>query len=223
MDPFGLNPPCTATWDGVPCFVIGADPGLRSPGSDPFAGAGGGTGGPHPFIPLDPLSGPCPLQRDCLDPGGAPVSLAPPSLRRSGESFLQCVQRNSSKFSVAGLLDAVFGASISESFLGNLVAGNDITGLVVGLTGSSESNATEGVAAVTSGSLTHVVPEATGSPFLTSGPNGLQRLFPKVGRPAQALLRSGALKETLEAVSGAAQVKLGVDALFAAALAVACR
>jgi hypothetical protein len=144
-------------------------------------------------------------------------------LRKPGETFLQCVQANSSKFSLAGVFDSVFKTHVSETFLGNLAGGNDITGLVVGLTGTSDSNATEGLAAVTTESATHGVLAGIGKPLVTSGPHSLQRLFPRVGRPAQALLRRAALREAAEALSGYGEAKLAIDAVFAGALAVACR
>jgi hypothetical protein len=147
-------------------------------------------------------------------------------LRKPDETFLQCVQEHSSQFSIVGGIDALFGTDLSESFLGNFVGGNDITGLVVGLTGSSTSNATEGLATATSIGAEHAAVWGVGKPMTMTGPGGLQRLIPRVGRPARIIGATRGLKalsKTVGFLEGWGEVKLGIDAVLAGALAVACR
>jgi len=67
------------------------------------------------------------------------------------------------------------------------------------------------------------IPAGMGVPSVTSGPRGLQRLFPKVGRPAQALLRPKSVTKALAKTAEVLEFKGAVDLGLAGALAFACR
>jgi hypothetical protein len=150
-----------------------------------------------------------------------------PSLRQAGESFGDCVKRNSSNFSMVGLAENALSAAgvetgISESFVGNLLAGNDVTGVAFVFVGDEET-AEESLAASLSASTSMAVPSAVEKPLTVGGKSGVQRLFPPRGRPPQALLRVTKLTKAVKAAKAANLFKGAVDLGFTGALAIACR
>jgi hypothetical protein len=125
-------------------------------------------------------------------------------------------------FSLVGIADKILGTNARDTFLGNLAGGNDVTGVASILTGDDPTGS---FASAVSVSGENALKGGIGTPLRIGGNTApaFQTLFPRLGRPAQALLRSQGLSTALGTVTDILDFKLEVDGVLTAALLAACR
>jgi len=152
---------------------------------------------------------------------------------KNKKDFGKCLKQNAHLYSAVGIVDLVTGSvapylglegtDLSESAAGNVLGGNDVTGLAFVFVGDPE-NAPESIGAVISTSVEKGIPLGVGNQLFIGGnsPNHIQRLFPRVGRPPQALARSAGLTKALKLAEKAAEWKALLDLGLAGALALDC-
>jgi hypothetical protein len=132
--------------------------------------------------------------------------------------------RNQGNFSVVGILDNITGLNLGSSFLGSALGGNSVMGLASMVTGNDAGNPTDSLATAVEFSAEKGLATGIGEPLRIGGNTApaFQKLFPAIGRPAQALLRSSTLTKALSAGTDALEVKGAIDVGLTAALAAAC-
>lgn len=137
--------------------------------------------------------------------------------------FGQCIQQNAHFYSLAGVVDLVFDTNTSETVAGNIIGGNDVTGLALLVAGEPE-NAPESLGAAVAVSVDEGIPAGIGNQLFVGGnsPNHVQTLFPQVGRPPQALPRDPSLTNALKIGKEIIELKKAIDLGFTGALALDC-
>jgi hypothetical protein len=133
--------------------------------------------------------------------------------------------QNQSAFSLAGLLDSGArslgdNSDLGGTFLGNLFLGNDVMGVA-----SIFLNYDLDLATLVSQSASRGLIGGIGEPPRIGGNQApaVQPLFPRRGRPAQALRRSKNLSSALGLAVDILDFKDTVDLALTAGLAFACR
>ena len=158
------------------------------------------------------------------DPGEPPGKPAQPDFLRLGirapnETFAQCMERNASHYSFAGLLDLGFGTEFSPNVLGSAVLGNTFTGLYYSFAGSTTpfnqiatgvSFAPNIVSSAMGSTLTYGRRTASIMSLNVSGKGGLPRALSSA---------SGATKGLINTLG---YFKLAADASFTIAEAAGC-
>ncbi len=182
---------------------------------DPIEFAGGTN--LYSYAANDPL--------DFRDPLGAD---------KKKKGFGKCFKQNAHWFSAVGVFDLVAGTDASETIWGNIVGGNDVTGLALVFVGDPE-NAPESVGAVIGTGVEKAIPLGAGNPLLvggnvTGGPyiqdflgwSKTGKLYAGgPGRPEQVLRRTG-LTKALKTAKVLGEAKEILDLGLAGALAVDC-
>jgi len=184
--------------------------------------------------------------------GNSPAEFIDPfGLDKKKKGFDRCLKENAHNYSLVGFVDLVTGSiapyldlegtDLSESVLGNVVGGNDVTGIALLLVGDPE-NAPEAIGAVATkgteigliggygfaggiGQPLLVGGQVTGGPYIQNflGWSKTGKLYAGgPGRPAQALLRSGNLTKAVKLAKAAAELKAAIDLGLAGALAIDC-
>ena len=138
-------------------------------------------------------------------------------VRKPGESFKACVERVGGSYSLAGFQDWLEGTDVQHTLAGELFLGNDIFS-AAGLFGVGP----ESGIGVTPVSVIESAAHGMGTPTTLggNGPNRIERLFIRRGRPPQALLRSKGARQTINAFKFARRAlvaKSAVDAGLAGA------
>ncbi len=184
-------------------------------GEDPI-GFGGGIN-KYAYAGNDPL--------DYIDPLGAD---------KNKKDFGKCLKQNAHLYSAVGVFDLVAGTDFSETTVGNIIGGNDVTGLAFVFVGDPE-NAPESIGAVVANTVERGIPLGAGNPLLVGGQvNGgayiqdflgwskTGKLYAGgPGRPEQVLRRTG-LTKALKIAKVLGEAKEILDLGLAGALAVDC-
>jgi len=125
-------------------------------------------------------------------------------------------------FSLVGIADRVFGTNARDTFLGNLIGGNDVTGVASIFTGDDPTGSLASAVSVSAG---NGLKNGIGTPLRIGGNTApaFRTLFPRLGRPAQSLLRSKGLSTALGTVADVLDFKLEVDVALTVGLLAACR
>lgn len=139
----------------------------------------------------------------------------------------QCMLQNQDSFSLAALVDQGAGmiglhTNVGNTFVGNLLLGNDVMGVSSILLGSGSPDGT--LASGVSQSASRGIVNGVGQPLRIGGNTGptVQKLFPKRGRPPQALVRSKGLSSALGIAADVLDGKDVIDISLTAGLAFAC-
>jgi RHS repeat-associated protein len=147
-------------------------------------------------------------------------------VRNPNDTFKQCMERNASSYSVAGLADlAIPGANgaVSNNFVVSTVAGNSITGTFFAFAGTTTGSSFNGVS-TGAGFAGNVVTAAMGSP-VTYGRRTAQimslNLAGKGGLPQALSSASGGAKGFLGKL-GTGALKLAADVGFTLAEGLGC-
>jgi RHS repeat-associated protein len=140
---------------------------------DPL-GFSGGDWNLYAYVGNDP--------NDFFDPFG---------MDKKDKNIAKCMFDNQRDFSLVGISDQIFGTDWADNPIGDFFGGNDVMGtseLISSFLPGSDANGSLGSAIGFSAKVGGAA--GYGTPVMVGGPNGVQSLFPRVGRPAQALRRT---------------------------------
>ena len=215
IDPFGLN----CVWDDGSSeadddpMYGNTDEGKANCGRDGGAWLDSVTGdwnpNPNPLLQGDAISTPPDGSFQFKSENGPD-----PSQSGNGdptEARDHCFTENMSRFSLVGIVDTVARTNYRNTFAGNLIGGNDVTGLASILSTEDPKGSLASAIAI---STEKGVEKGIGTPLRIGGNTApaFRPLFPRLGRPAQALLRSKALSTTLGTTLDVLDGKLVLDA-----------
>lgn len=168
--------------------------------------------------------------------GNDPVNFIDPfGADKRKKGFGDCLKENAHWYSLAGISDLTIGTDISQTTFGNIVAGNDVTGLALAFVGDPE-NDPEGIGAAVSTSIDQGLRNGIGSPLLVGGNVNTGPYIQDFlgwsktgkmyaggpGRPEQALARGTGFGKFANLLKDLAELKEAVDLGLAGALALDC-
>jgi hypothetical protein len=134
-----------------------------------------------------------------------------------------CMKRNAHWYSTVGVIDLVAGTNWSDTWWGNAIGGNDVTGAAFVFVGDDENGSESLGTAIYTGAQKGVV-GGIGKNLMKGGNKGnvFQTLIQKRGRPSQVLARSARFRKLLKMAHALAELKEAVDLGLSGALAVNC-